>query len=71
MSTFNNKEFIDKMIAKNGKLYNDEPGATKIVEYINDWGNIAWGVVWETDKDQDKYRESEYVHSPRVIWTKS
>lgn len=45
--------------------------ASKIVEYRDLAGRVCWGVVFQTDPDQEAYeRLSPYVLNPRVIWTR-
>lgn len=71
MSTINSREHVNEIIAANGKLYEDEPGATRIVEYRNAWGGTCYGVVWETDRDQYKYDfPTEYINDPKLLWEK-
>ena len=73
MSTVD-KEFADKLVAANGQLYPDdpfEPPVTRIVEYTNAWGALAYGIMFER-QDQDKYmRPTEYVHAPRVYFERA
>jgi hypothetical protein len=70
MSTVN-KLFADRVVAANGRLYPDdpfEPPITRIVEYTNAWGNLAYGMTFEGE-DADKYMlESQYISNPRVYW---
>lgn len=65
------KAFADKAAAANGVLYPDdpfEPAITRVVEYTNAWGKLAYGMTF-AGEDPDKYmRESEYISSPRVYW---
>lgn len=71
MATFNSRQMILDLIAKNGKMYEDEPGATKIVEYTNAWGGLCWGVVFENERQQDKYDyPTAYIRNPRIMWIK-
>lgn len=46
--------------------YSDDPRVVRIVEYTNAWGVQAWGIEWEGQLG--KYRESEYVQSPKTYW---
>lgn len=70
MSTVD-KAFADKVIAAKGRLYPDdpfEPPITRLVEYTNAWGNLAYGMTFD-GQDPDKYmRPSEYVNTPRIYW---
>jgi hypothetical protein len=70
MSTVD-KAFADKIVAAKGNLYPDdlfEPKITRVVEYTNAWGKLAYGMTFE-QQDADKYmRPSEYVNSPRIYW---
>jgi len=68
------KAFADKLVAANGQLYPDdpfEPPVTRIVEYTNAWGALAYGITFER-QDPDKYmRPTEYVNSPRIYWERA
>ena len=66
MGTFTSKAIIDQLIENNGH-YPGDPQISKIVEYTDNWGNTAWGVVYPWE-DQERYRESDYVHNPKTIW---
>jgi hypothetical protein len=75
MATFSSKNIIDELITGNGRLANhpedapDNPRAVKIIEYTNAWGAQAYGVVFEGERDPDRYeRETWAVNKPRVIW---
>jgi hypothetical protein len=73
MATINDKKMIDKMIAANGALYDDEPPVVKIVEYTNAWGNIAWGLVFDSEHPSrhDRYEvETKYIRDPKVIFVR-
>ncbi len=72
------KKFADRLIAGDGLLPEcgeeapDNPPASSIVEFTNAWGKTAYGVVFEGERDQEKYmHESDYVQSPRVIWQRN
>jgi hypothetical protein len=70
MSTIDNKELIDTIIAQNG-YFEDDPRVYQIVEYRNAYGNIAWGVTWinETMDRRERYlKETYYVRRPKLIW---
>lgn len=83
MATFNDKTFVDQIIAgdgwstlpthigfdpKNPKTwYGDDFPVVKVVEYTNAWGNRVWGCVFYGN-DLNQYRESEYVRDPKTIW---
>jgi hypothetical protein len=76
MSTFANKAMVDQMMANDGWLPGtgdrnapDNPPAIRITQYVNAAGKLAWGVVFEGDRDPYRYeQESEYIHHPKVIW---
>lgn len=72
MSTVD-KAFADKLVAANGQLYPDdpfEPPVTRIVEYTNAWGKLAYGITFE-QQDPEKYmRPSQYINKPRIYWEK-
>jgi len=55
-----------ELIAKDGYYLND-PRVQRIVEYTNGWGGKSYGVTWQGE-NRDRYRESEFVIKPRVIW---
>ena len=68
------KAFADRLISFNGWTdandhdAPDNPQATRIVEYTNMAGVLAYGVTFSHD-DPDKYlRESPYIGSPRIYW---
>ena len=70
MATIDNKSMIDELITNDG-FFEDDPRVYQIVEYINAFGRIAWGVTWSYEPELSLRRyeiESEYVNSPRVIW---
>jgi hypothetical protein len=72
MATINSKRIIDELIANNG-MYEDDPQASQIVEYITPEGNTTWGVTWvsEIKARQRRYEiESDFVRKPKVIWRK-
>jgi len=69
------KTFADRLIAGNGLLPEcgdeapDNPRATKIVEYTNIGGKLAYGVTFHGGYDDDKYmQESAYIRNPREYW---
>ena len=68
MSTINGKEIIDKIIAGNGYYPGDEgsPPVVRIIRYTNKWGAVAYGT--ETPKEAGRYKASEYVNDPELIW---
>jgi hypothetical protein len=68
MSTFNDRIFVEKLIAANGR-YLDDPPVIKIVEYTNNWGGTCWGVIHQ-GQDPNMYQPSDYVHDPKTIFTK-
>jgi hypothetical protein len=79
MATFANKAMIDQMMANDGWLPGtgdrnapDNPPASRIVEYVNSVGKLAWGVVFEGEPgDPLRYETpSEYVRRPRLIWVR-
>ena len=74
MATFNDRATIDRLISNNGHYelnWRDDPFADppimRITEYTNQWGNVAWGVVWPHD-DIEKYATSSFVQQPRIIF---
>lgn len=70
MPTINSKKIIDEMIKGDGHYY-DDTRAYMIVEYTNAWGGITWGVTYETEPEQSKFKyltETEFVRNPKIIW---
>lgn len=65
MSTIDNKEFVDKLIA--GEY--PENGIVKIVKYTNAWGNVTYGCMFEGDSP-NMYDASDFVINPEVYWSK-
>ncbi len=73
MATIDNKQMIDKLIANNG-CYEGDPQIYQIVEYINAYGNITWGVTWSNEHPAMRRRyeiESQFINDPHVIWKKN
>lgn len=77
MATIDTREFIDRLIAGNGRLPEDQedapdnPFVTRIVEYTNQGGRRVYGVVFEGDFNPYRYEtETEYLSDPRIIWTR-
>jgi hypothetical protein len=79
MATFNDRRTIDRLMANDGWLPEcgdrtapDNPPVIRIVEYMNMEGRLAWGVVFDGERDPYRYeRPSEYIYEPRVIWVRS
>lgn len=70
MATIDNKEMIDNIINTNGRPYEEDPQIISITEYTNAHGNVTWGVVWENDRNPERYLlESEYIRNAKRIWT--
>lgn len=72
--TTDSREFVDRIIKGNGWLPEhgdhgapDNPPVVRIVEYTNMAGRRAWGC--EFPHEVGKYRETEWVRNPVVIWT--
>lgn len=77
MATMDNREFVDRLIAGNGRLPEDQedapdnPPAIRIVEYTNQGGHRVYGVAFEGDFNPYRYEtETQFVVGPRVIWTR-
>lgn len=76
MGTFDDKAMVDRMIAGNGWLPEcgdhdapDNPPAIRITAYTTPEGATAYGVVFEHERDIDRYQHpSQYIRNPRVIW---
>lgn len=70
MATIDNKNIIDEIIRQDG-YYEDDPRVAMIVEYMNAYGRLTWGVTWsnEPKNRQERYLiSSEFVHNPQIIW---
>jgi hypothetical protein len=77
MATIDRRDFIEQLIAGNGRMPDDQeptpdnPRAVRIVESVNFEGRTCWGVVFENERvsSWDRYeRPTEYVRNPRVLW---
>jgi hypothetical protein len=72
MSTINDKSLIEKIIQNNGH-FEDDPRVWCIVEFINGWGSIAYGVTWENESPNRRGRymihNPPYINNPKVIWS--
>jgi len=76
MATIDDRATVDRLIAGKGRIdpedAPDNPWATKIVEYTTPEGRIAWGVVFEHERDQRRYEvATAFVWNPRVIWARN
>lgn len=83
MATFDNKEYVDRIIAANGDPMKylpaddvedikaggfPEPAVVKIVEYTNMAGRQAWGVIFEGE-DLDRYHANPgFIDDPVTIF---
>lgn len=68
MATIDDKILVDKIIAANGRLWEEDPPVLKIVEYTNVFdGRKAWGIISEGES-LGKYVETEFVRNPVTIW---
>ena len=62
--SIDSKKIVDDIVK--GLYADDEP--TRIVEYTNAWGGIAYGVTFRHE-DINKYmRPTEFVRNPRIYW---
>jgi len=69
MATVNSREIVDEIIAGNGH-YEGDPQVIKIVKYQNMFnGGDAYGLVYETDGDVNRYENSAACINPQVIWS--
>jgi len=59
------KELADTLVRNNGR-YADDPRVSRIIEYTNAWGKLAYGL--EYPGQVGKYSQSQYVINPRVYW---
>lgn len=62
------KALADQIIAADG-YYSDDPRVQQVVKYTNVAGNDAYAILYNRDVEIDRYRESEYVRNPQVIWS--
>lgn len=72
MSTVD-RAFADRIVAGGGWIdgdsnneLGDNPRVTLIVKYQNFWGNEAFGLVFEGQRN--KYAQSPYVRGPVEYW---
>lgn len=77
MATMDSREFVDRLIAGNGRLPEDQEDAPdnapaiRIVEYTNQGGRRVYGVAFEGDFNPYRYEtETEFLRDPCVIWTR-
>lgn len=76
MSTINDYQTIQRIIARNGD--DDcppgeppEPPVIRIVEYTNAWGTRCWGVVWAGDPNPYRYDQpTPHIGHPRLIFVR-
>ena len=71
MATVNSREIVDEIIANNG-YYEGDPRVIRIVQYTNNWGGTAYGLVFETEVSMGllyRYEQSENCHNPVVIFS--
>lgn len=68
------KKFADELISGNGYHPNcgepapDNPRATRIMEYTNIGGKIAYGVTFDHDNQEKYAAESSYIRNPHIYW---
>lgn len=69
------KKFADELIGGKGYHPNcgdpapDNPRASRIVEYTDIGGKVAYGVTFEGIDDVDKYaHETPYIRNPKIYW---
>lgn len=70
MSTVNDRDFVDKLIARDG-WFDEDPRVYQIVEYNTKWGGVAWGITWIKEEEKSKHRyevETDFVRNPKIIW---
>lgn len=61
------KKIADDVIAG---LYNDDR-PTRIVEYTNKWGSIAYGLTVQGEDINRYMHETEYIIKPKIYWEKN
>src|SRR4051812_21087510 len=68
------KKFADELVAGKGYHPNcgdpapDNPRATRVVEYTNIGGKLAYGVTFEHEPQEKYMNESEYIRNPKIYW---
>lgn len=71
MGTINDRNYVDRIIAGNGRIdpenAPDNPWCVKIVEYTSAWGNTAYGLIFQGEP-LEKYEASDYVRNPKTLW---
>jgi len=63
------KEIAEKIIANDG-YFGDDPRVWQVVRYTNAWGNDAYAILYEQDVMLNRYRKSEFIRNPVVLWKK-
>lgn len=69
------KAFADNLVANQG-YYNgdsgnslgDNPRITRIVKYINGWGDEAYGITSEREDQNTYLKETKFVTKPEIYW---
>ena len=59
------REIAERIISNDG-FYEDDPRVVKVVEYTNAWGGLAYGLVYEGNKDV--YTASAWIINPKTIF---
>lgn len=67
MATIDSKEQVERIIAANGKLYEDEEPVVKIVKYDNAFGGVGYGLIFR-GQPRDLYAPSAYINNPETIF---
>ena len=67
MATINSRAEVNIIIKGNGIYPGDRLRVIKIVEYTNNWGRQAFGLIYKGE-DPDRYRPSEFIKNPKTIW---
>lgn len=78
MSTVTTKSIIDTIIREDGYYPSKDtpphlrdPRVYQVVQYTNREGNRVWGITYEHEVKEMRYRylvESAYIRNPVVIW---
>lgn len=63
MSTVD-KSIADAIVA--GKYADDQP--TRIVDYDNAWGGIAYGVTFGRQAKDTYMQPTNFIRNPRIYW---
>ena len=64
------KHVADLIISQNG-IYADDPPVEQVIQYKNRWGGESYAILYVQDVQHERYRESDYVREPKIIWQRN